>query len=239
LNKNQGGSKEALFSQVSDAEERIKIWEKLVIARSSIRLYSEKGDHPVFDSLVLNRFSKKELVFSGLPKGLDLAPINQSLITFVVEEVRFFAQLEPTHELSRGELRVPLPNSVFKVNRRANFRVSTPQNHTFVVSMLALNGQAKEQPLQLRDLSFGGCCLYYPDEECPLEEGDVIEMRLQLDSRMVVKTGGNIRYGRPANETKKGWLVGVQFHTNAESGSGDLFSMVLSLYRRTQSYGEI
>lgn len=238
MNQQSKLNKESLFSPVTDGEDRRQVWEQLVDSKQDVRLYSERGDCPIYDSLRLIEYSKRGLVFSGLPQELAGLPPEQNLITFILKGARYFSQIfQPT--LARGTLKVPLPTSLFKVNRRANFRVLVPHNFTLVVSVLAINGKSGEWHFQLRDLSFGGCCLFLPEPQSLLKVGDRLDLRLQLDARMVVTTSGDVRYVRSANSGMKGWLVGLQFDPNSSNLSGDLFTMVLSLYRRAQSYAEI
>ena len=228
------------FSQITQDDERDQVWAQLKSSQAPVKVYPEETQGSEWRlRLHLSAMERGHLVFTAVPSGVELRSGSFYHLTFALRELRYFARFSDFKQQDH-QLILAKPTPLYAVNRRVNFRVQIPQGLRLRVDVEGLNHRAVDLPHQLSDLSIGGCCLFTPAGQAKLAPGDHLQLRLNLlTGRAPVKMSGRVRYLRPAHppNTSSGWLIGIQFETAGLSG--DLFTLVLSLYRRAQTYAKL
>jgi c-di-GMP-binding flagellar brake protein YcgR len=82
--------------------------------------------------------------------------MNDSIVcSFEIKDEKYF--FKSSLRSTNSELLVNIPNEVFQLQRRNDFRVSIPTSLAYECEIKTINFQHSKVKVELRDLSLGGC----------------------------------------------------------------------------------
>ncbi len=136
-----------------------------------------------------------------------------------------------------GELMLAVPDEIFKLQRRNDFRVSVPASISYTCEIIGINGSPAKLKADIRDLSLGGCQLVVKIIGTAFHDGDELFLRLKINSfdwdrisctsQRVVSKNADAKYS-----------IGVRFLETSAAFATDMQSLLVQLDRvhRGKSY---
>ncbi|AGH96278.1 flagellar brake protein [Pseudobdellovibrio exovorus] len=132
------------------------------------------------------------------------------------DELYFFVSAINNEE---AECQIKKPEHIFQLQRRNNYRVSMPLGVKYTCRLKKINLEPlkKEATLEIRDISLGGCQVFFESAsgESLLKQNDKFEIYLKLDRFEFAALQLIARHIKPLEDN--GFLVGCSFEeVNAE-----------------------
>jgi c-di-GMP-binding flagellar brake protein YcgR len=165
--------------RISNRVEIISILRALATDKILATVYYEGREKFLLTRILAVNPSFGEVIFDSGPDArvnmamrqapeLDVHALHNQI------KIQFDAQLaEPTLFENRPAFRVPLPASLIRLQRRADFRAKTP---ALAVATLSISLEEADEPLQVRvaDISCGGVAFVVPNGRAHFDPGTVI-----------------------------------------------------------------
>lgn len=108
------------------------------------------------------------------------------------------------------ELRGPVPDALYRWQRRGAFRVRPPQ-YAAPVARVRVN-QGPLTPMRVLDVSVSGCALFVPFGTISAPKGLVFErVQLNLDPETQLVVDLRVLRSMPPDPGARGWRIGCQF----------------------------
>lgn len=158
--------------------EIISVLEEVAENNLLLTVYFNQGEEHFVTNLLQINPEFEELVFDAAPSDAVTARLLQSkrstFVTFIDQiKVQFHAQhIEPTTFEGGAALRMRLPDSVMRLQRRNFFRVPTPRGKPLVCEVPVPGGKTTQ--FTIRDLSVGGMALIAGPAQAAFAPGMVI-----------------------------------------------------------------
>lgn len=112
-------------------------------------------------------------------------------------------------------LQCPIPDAIYRFQRRSAYRVRTPERGAPVMRMRHPAKADLVLAMRVLDISIGGCAMLMPAEAPAIKEGTEIRgVRLDLDAETRFVTNVEVRRVADLNDEEDrriGWRVGVQW----------------------------
>lgn len=186
--------------EIHSRVEILAILRSLIERRAPATVYFSRGEdfivsgllavNPGFEELVLDP-SADEAANRRLLRAQRLtlvSALDQVRIQFSVQS----AQLTTWQKLPA--LRVRIPKSVLRLQRRDSYRIAPPLARPLVCSIPAAPGEARKHELRILDISCGGLAVLVSVERVPLEAGMMLEgCALQLPELGTVSFSAEVR----------------------------------------------
>ena len=161
--------------------EILMLLRELTAQRTKVTLHFDGGSRSIPTCLLAVNPEFEELVFDcGSDAEANGQLLRANTLTFVtfLEQIRiqFSAhRAEPTILEGLPALRVRMPESVVRLQRRENYRVVTSLVKPLVCEVPDPTDDPRTLPLRVLDLSAGGLALHVPGEKSPFSIGDALE----------------------------------------------------------------
>lgn len=101
------------------------------------------------------------------------------LCTFQVKEDRYF--FNSFLSSSKLDYTIEIPQNIFHLQRRNDFRVTMPVGVSYTCVITAQNGILKSVEGEMRDLSMGGCQLAVPAYQLETKKDDELDVKFTID----------------------------------------------------------
>lgn len=98
----------------------------------------------------------------------------------VKEEIYFFKSFLNS---TKTDYTIDIPNEVFQLQRRNDFRISVPMGLGYQCVITSVNGKETEVKAEIRDLSMGGCQLSAPGNEVEVIPETLFELKISVADR--------------------------------------------------------
>ncbi len=161
--------------------EVLMLLRELSAQRAKVTLHFDGGSRFNVTSLLAVNPEFEELVFDcGSDAEANGQLLRASTLTFVtfLDQIRiqFSAhRAEPTIHGGLPALRVRMPDSVVRLQRREYYRVATPLVKPLFCEVPDPADERRTLPLRVLDLSAGGFALHLPGDKSPFSVGDALE----------------------------------------------------------------
>lgn len=136
-----------------------------------------------------------------------------------------------------SELLLTIPNEIFKLQRRNDFRVAVPASIPYTCEIIGVNSSPVKLKAEIRDLSLGGCQLAVKITGTSFHNGDELYLKLKLNSFDWDRIHcSSMRVISKDSDSKLS--VGVKFLETSAAFATDLQSLLVQLDRihRGKSY---
>lgn len=176
------------------------------------------------DTVITQHVATSSRLSIRLPGGITAAQVRDALAkqgatdvfcSFQLDNIQFFLKAKCTNELASSSEVVVLevPKSIFKVQRRANYRVTLPRKEAPKLTTI-LPGKTVELAFRVLDISAGGVGFAAPVElKDVLVLGAVLEdIRFKIRG-LEIRTRGVVKFAKESksDEGEKIIRIGVQF----------------------------
>ena len=132
---------------------------------------------------------------------------------------------------SKVEYLIDLPDSIFQLQRRNDFRISMPigTSHTCVINYC--RGIAKNVNVEIRDLSLGGCQLSAPAYKIEMQSDDEFDITFKIHQYNFINIKLKARHVKMIKE-QDSLLIGASFLEMDSENQSELRSLLMYLDRK-------
>lgn len=187
--------------EVASRLEIVALLRALAESRMPVTVYFDRGaDFIVSNVLQVNPDFEELILDRGADEAANRRLLKAARLTVVsfLDHIRLQFQAERAEETSyerRPALRLRLPGSLLRVQRRNNFRIRTPLARPIAASFRDPADRARRASLRILDLSCGGVSLVAGEGEIALEPGTVLtDCRIDLPEVGVLNTVLEVRH---------------------------------------------
>lgn len=142
-------------------------------------------------------------------------------------EKYFFSSFLKT---SQSDILLTIPNEVFQLQRRNDFRVMVPAGHPYQCTVCEINGTTLKMDAELRDLSLGGCQIVLPKTNLNIQRDMELGFDLKMNNFEREKIFCRIRHIDHLQKTSK-IQIGLSFGNSAADFLTDLQGLLVQLDR--------
>ena len=135
------------------------------------------------------------------------------------------------------EYTIDIPEEIFQLQRRNDFRVSMPIGLPHTCTIKHINGIAKDIQVDLRDLSLGGCQVSAPAFKVEIKADDEFEMYLKIDRFEFPKIRLKARHCKTITE-QDSVLIGASFIDLDGEYLTDMRALLMFLDRKARGKDE-
>ena len=159
-----------------------------------------------YKSKILNR--RTSTLFSIYKFSLINFENQEVTCSFEIKDDKFFFKSFLTS--TNAEFKIIIPSEIFQLQRRNDFRINVPMGLAYTCEIVRLNQKKGPFPVELRDLSLGGCQIAFPKKliRVALKDEVVLKIKMnQFENDKVLTLAKHIK----KIETTDTLLVGLQF----------------------------
>lgn len=224
-------SSQEMFTKIENLKETQKIWSDL--AHSGQEIFAKIGESERMT--LLPQIHPGAKIFCTLKKdpqeSLSLESLtNQELLgQFSLAGDKYFFKTTWTHK--DPFLVFPSEITLYKLQRRQNFRLKVPRTFHSEFELESVNAREASCKVKIWDLSSRGCCLLV--ESSNLFKGnDKISGKMTLARRTPVTVQGIVRHIRTEKKDNKvHHFMGVEFVPIGPALESQLFTVMMELSR--------
>ncbi len=145
-----------------------------------------------------------------------------------INDNQFYFQTKMNSDSNSCQLE--LPKKIYQLFRRNNFRVSMPVGHKYECKILYINDRKITVPIELRDLSLGGCQLSIASGLAEIKKDDLMDFYLKIEKFEFSKLTITVRHVQPVKENNT-ILIGASFKDLEAEITSELQAMLMHLDR--------
>ncbi len=154
-------------------------------------------------------------------------------LQFVYNRSRYESQIL-LESAKGGWFIIHFPQSIYKLQRRHNFRAPLPGDWICKIDLNQVNDNLCQYQGNIEDLSLTGC-FFSMDNLTPLQVGDTIQGELSISDFKKIKFKAQVKRTVNFNNLAK---FGIEFIDLIQSGSETLHAITLKAARKTRDYTE-
>lgn len=199
-----------IFKLIKSEEERLKLFRDLAQAAGEVLC---KGKAENLCKLRVESYNvKSNTLQCSLENGSTALENQESFLGyfFLGGEKYYF---EGTITVSAGKYHLPLPQEVFHLQRRQNYRVRIPDGFQAFFNIKAVNNQAQPITGTLGDLSSQGCKVIYKLDAPLMKVGDSVVGQLVIGKNTPIEIAGTIKHLKIDDGNKTIQTFGIEFKT--------------------------
>lgn len=186
-----------------------------------------KSEDDRFGQLAAVRVQNDEKLYCQIAAGdFSTKPTLEVVGNFSWEEEKYFFRTQMNFEAEQAVLRIDV--DLFQLQRRKNARLDVPDAFDAVTQVLAVNGDPCHFDAKLKDMSAGGCKIYFPLSAPVFKIGDKLLMNLQLGKRRAFQLTSEVRFAMKAGD---GQMLGLQFQDRDRYNENRLLVLMMDLQR--------
>lgn len=221
---------EDIFLKIHDATEKKQILQgTLKFQHRPVIIKSDQHNGPIVAAKAVKlRQGRLICTVSGAQNKL-LSQFSEVILMFHVYEEKYLMRTECRP--SGKYLFVDIANSLYRLQRRNDFRIKIPVSYRASVRIKHINSKPDDQDLVVLDLSAGGCRVQIGDQ-IAIQLDDFLEGELKLAYLDPIPINCYVRFiGRPSGEKDK-LILGLQFAKFGPLTKTRLTSIVMDVYRQ-------
>ncbi len=195
-------SQQAFFAKL-DGSKKMELVDYLIQSKCEflVKIKDQHYKSKILTEKGLTSFSIYKF-FSGSFKHQEVS------CSFDYKDSKFFFRSSLTN--NGGELILDTPSDIFQMQRRNDFRVNLPPKSGYTCEIVRVNDSKKKIPVDLRNLSLGGCQIAVKINDLTLIQNEEVALRIQIkefEAEAIPTLAKHIKNG----ETSDIVLVGLQF----------------------------
>lgn len=205
--------------------ERKKALQDVIRLQVELTFKTEKEEFGQFK--ILSMDDQQRGVCRFIAGGWKDSAAYDVVVNFTLEEEKyFFRSMMGKNNL--GDVIINLEADVFQLQRRKNARFDIPEGYEAVAKIADLNGQELKVDAPIKDMSAGGCKIFFPQLTPEIKMNDKLTVALHLGKRRPMTFTCDVRYVGRANS---GQMLGLQFMDRDHFLENRLLVMMMDLQR--------
>ena len=134
--------------------------------------------------------------------------------------------------VNQSRLHIPLPKSVYHLQRRQNYRAHVPASFKAYYNIVEINSKPQTIVGKLDDISAQGCKVTYQLEKPLMKLNDYVTGHLIIGTNAPIETQGQIRHIKVDEENKLLYTFGIEFVGLAPIVENKLFSLTMEIHKQ-------
>jgi c-di-GMP-binding flagellar brake protein YcgR len=130
---------------------------------------------------------------------------------------------------SNSDYSIEVPNEVYQLQRRNDYRVSMPMGVVYTCEIRNVNGSITAIKTEIRDISLGGCQISVAANSL-VKSDDKLDLYIKLDKFEFAKIPLNVKHVKSI-EGQNTLLIGASYHQMGGELTSELLSMLMYLDR--------
>lgn len=221
-------SKKEPFEKIKSSRERLELFQKLSQLKMELLC---KADEEALFNFKINSVDPK--LVRGRVVSADKAPLKSgpTVMQVAIEQERYFFSCEL--DLGENEASFKWDVPIYKLQRRASFRIPIPSELKFSLNLIQWNGKTIFWDARVVDFSEGGvkCYLLVPDKR--LHSGDTLKLAMHAYTGKSLELEAVVRHTQKVNqEDTVVEYYGLEFVNLSTGLKSKLVAMSLDLQRR-------
>ncbi|MEQ1723537.1 MAG: PilZ domain-containing protein [Pseudobdellovibrio sp.] len=183
---------------------------------------------------IINQYIKTNINSRKSEKALSVLKFssydfsNEPIIcSFQTKEDRYF--FKSYLNSNNSDYSIEVPDEVFQLQRRNDFRVSMPMGVVYTCEIRNINGSTKAIKAEIRDMSLGGCQVSVAGGS-EVKKDDEVDLYVKLDKFEFAKLPLNVKHVKNI-EGQNTLLIGASFFQLGGALTSELQSMLMHLDR--------
>ncbi len=217
-----------IFNKVSSAKEKEKIFSDLIKSRTE--LFCKGPGDEVF-KLSCERVSpdnRMVCLFVKTENHFDPTVPLSVICQFNLGGEKYF--FKSTLDFRIKSYTLDLSSDLFQLQRRQSYRIRIPSSTRSNAEVIHQDTKEMIKAVPA-DLSTGGCCVIFKQNQTSWKPGDKIQLHLKISHRDPLQLPGVVRHVRPSTPPETGLNIGLQFEGISLAVEKELFSITMELYR--------
>ncbi len=216
-----------IFTLIGREEEKIKLWQDLAHAKGEILC---KGKEDAVAKLRI-------LFFNAKTKSLECAFESSTTLKndeeylghfFLGGEKYYFQAVANVHQ---GKVVVALPEELYHLQRRQNYRVRIPDGYQAFYNIVLVNEVPQRIIGQLADLSSQGCRVIYRLDAPLMKLNDNVTGHLVIGKRPPIEINGVVRHIKVDEGNKVIQTFGIEFTPLPPIIENKLFAITMEIHK--------
>lgn len=215
------------FKLVGRAEEKQKLWMDLAQARGDLLC---KGSQDSICKLKVQIFnSKTQCLECTFESPVTMQEHEEYLGHFFLGGEKYYFQSKA--QLHQGKVVIPVPEELYYLQRRQNYRVKIPDGYQGFYNIVMVNQQPQKITGQLADLSSQGCRVIYRMDSPMMKSGDKVVGHLIIGKRPPIEIEGEVRHIKTDDSNKIIQTFGIEFTPLTSIMENKLFAITMEIHK--------
>lgn len=216
-----------IFTLIKGQEEKIKLWQDLALNKGEILC---KGKEDFLCKLRISFYnSKTQCLECNFESTAQLKHQEEYLGYFFLGGEKYYFQA--VTNVHQGKVVVDLPQELYHLQRRQNYRVHIPEKYPASFNITFINDVPQKVIGRLADLSSQGCRVVSPSAGLLIKPGDRITGMLAIDKRAPIEAQGLVRHIKMV-DNKALQTFGVEFTPLTPILENKLFAITLEIHKQ-------
>ena len=217
-----------IFSLISRQDEKIKLWQDLGQSKTELIC---KGKEDAVCNLVVTFYNRKtQCLECSFKTSMHLKNREEYLGYFFLGGEKYYFQA--LAQVSQDKVVVPIPEELYHLQRRQNYRVHVPHNFSAFFNITQLNSLPQSISGTLADLSAQGCRAVYQSDIPGLKLGDSITASLVIEKRPPIEVLAKVRHVKRGDAGKASLVLGFEFTPITPVLENRLFAITLEIHKQ-------
>lgn len=221
-------SKKEPFERIKSSRERLELFQKL--AQLKLDLLCKADEESLFNFKIQSVDPK---LVRGRVVAVDRVPLKsgQAVMQVAIEQERFFFSCELELDGNEASFKWDVP--IYKLQRRASFRIPIPAELEFNLNLIKWAGKTVFWEARVVDFSDGGVKCFLLDPDRRLQSGDSLTLAMHAYTGKSLELEAVVRHAQSV--VQEGSLTvyyGLEFVNVSPGVKSKLVAMSLDLQRR-------
>lgn len=216
-----------IFNLISSAEEKLKLWSDLAQAKGELLC---KGKEDVVCKLRVQFYSAitqcLECTFESPEK---LSADEEYLGHFFLGGEKYYFQA--IGKIHQGKLLVPVPEELYHLQRRQNYRVHIPDAYNAYYNIILVNKATQKIIGHLRDLSSQGCRVVCHMDLPLIKISDEVTGLLIVGTAAPLEIQGRVRHIKIDEGNQTIQTFGIEFTSLSPILENKIFVMTMEIHK--------
>ncbi len=216
-----------IFTLIDNPEEKAQLFQDLANARGELLC---KGNEETLVKIRAESYSAKpQYLYCASESTNKLANGEQFLGYFFLGGEKYY--FEGTIIAFQSKYSMALPASIYRLQRRQNYRAKVPNSYVAMYNIVSVNGAKENIHGKIADISSQGCRVIYSMENPLMKIGDNVTGQMTMGARSPFEIQGIVRHIKVDEGNNVIQTFGIEFTKMPTITESKLFSITMELYK--------
>lgn len=215
------------FKLISRSDEKSKLWADLAQARGE--LLCKGSDDAICRLNVVLFDAKNQILECRFESTTTMADQEDYLGHFFLGGEKYYFQSKV--QIHQGKVLVPVPEELYHLQRRQNYRVRIPESYQALYNIVLVNQTPQTLIGQLADLSGQGCRVNYRVDKPLVKVGDHVTGHLIVGKRSPLEIKGEVRHIKIDDSNKALQTFGIEFTPLPLILENKIFALTMEIHK--------
>ena len=134
-------------------------------------------------------------------------------------------------KVSKDQYSIPLPEELYHLQRRQNYRVKVPEGYGAFYDIFSVNGKEQNMKGQVIDISSQGCRIIYKTKTPVMQLGDKVIGHLRIKDATPLELKGEVRHFKLDEGPHPAQTFGIEFTPINPIMENKLFAITLEIHK--------